>query len=363
MSDLDLQAKLRHNALEFPWSEPPEQGHLRELADGLLWLRMPLPFGLDHINLYLLRHEHGWVVVDTGLNTDQSIAVWERVCSEVLQGEPVLAVIATHCHYDHTGMVVWLSDRFQCPVYMTFGEYSSILLPSAAVDEAPWQFRQFYQRAGLSTDEVDGLHAAVGSSMFKNEAPHSYRRLRDGDLLSIGKRRWRIVVGAGHSPEHACLYNEEDQLLISGDQVLPRITSSICITVTEPEANPLQEWLNSLKRLRSIPDTVLVLPAHELPFRGLHFRLQQLQQHHELHLDQLMSALESPQSVDQCRALLFPRVRNSFDRLMAIGETQAHLNFLMEEGSLQRELCDEVWRYSLKHSDAQAVTLAEDIHV
>ncbi|MFD1699706.1 MBL fold metallo-hydrolase [Halopseudomonas phragmitis] len=363
MSEISLQTREAQVGLRFPWDRAPDAGEVMQVAEGMLWLRMPLPFGLDHINLYLLQHEHGWVVVDTGLNTPQSHSVWEQVLSGALESKPILAVIATHCHYDHTGMLAWLSDRFQCPVYMTFGEYSSILQPNPKDAETPWQFQQFYLRAGLEAEQVQQLLGAVSDTFFSNEAPHSYRRLRDGDILKIGRRHWRVVVGSGHSPEHACLYSEEDQMLLSGDQVLPRITSSICITVTEPEANPLGEWLASIKRFRNLPDSVLVFPAHELPFYGLHHRLQQLQQHHERHLDLLSEALETPQGVDQCRAVLFPRVRNSFDLLMAIGETQAHLNFLMEEGVLHRELHNEAWVYSLRRSDGQAFALPEDIHV
>lgn len=351
------------DSLSFPWAEPPQPGHTQEVAPGVLWLRMPLPFKLDHINLYLLRHQHGWVVVDTGLNTPQSREVWESVFTDTFRDAPVLAVIATHFHYDHCGLLGWLVDRFQCPAYMSFGEYQSMFVTPPKGDKPNWAFSQFFQRCGLSIEQIDDLQPMLSQMAYDIDAPTSFRRLRDNDLLSIGERRWRIVMGAGHSPEHACLYSEDDQLLIAGDQILPRITSSVCITVTEPEANPLGEWMASLRRFRNLPDSVLVLPAHERPFHGLHHRLSQLQQHHDSHLAALVAALDRPKTVVELRPVLFPNIRNSFDLLMATGETLAHINFLREEGVLTRVLVDEAWRFSLASDTGQAFVPAEDIHI
>ncbi|BDX20138.1 MULTISPECIES: MBL fold metallo-hydrolase [Halopseudomonas] len=363
MTDISLHAGVVDSPLRFPWEQAQAMGDVREVADGIYWLRMPLPFALDHINLYLLRHEHGWVVVDTGLATDAARAVWEQVFTGLFAGQPVLAVIATHCHYDHSGLIGWLVDRFQCPAYMTFGEYQSLTFQGSPSDAPHWTFMQLYRRAGMADSDIEQMIPAINKAFFSIDVPHSYRRLRDGQQLRIGDRYWRVVVGSGHSPEHACLYSEEDQLLISGDQVLPRITSSICITVTEPDANPLGEWLQSIRKLRQLPDSVLVLPAHERPFFGLHQRLAQLQQHHDRHLDRLLVALQEPLTAEQARALLFTRVRNGFDHLMAMGETLAHLNYLMEEGAVRRELRDSVWRYSLARADEQTVGSPGDIHV
>lgn len=363
MSGLGLRDRESRDSLSFPWAEPPQPGHTLEVAPGVLWLRMPLPFSLDHINLYLLRHEHGWVVVDTGLNTTQSRAAWERVFDEVFLGAPVLAVIVTHCHYDHSGLLGWLVDRFQCPAYMSFGEYQAMFVRPPRSDQPNWAFSQFYRRCGLDEQQVEALRPMLDQMSYDIDTPSSFRRLRDSDLLKIGERRWRVVMGSGHSPEHVCLYSEDDQLLIGGDQILPRITSSVCITLVEPEANPLGDWLASLRRFRNLPDSLLVLPAHERPFRGLHHRLGQLQQHHDAHLEALVAALDEPRTVAELRPTLFPRIRGSFDLLMAIGETLAHINFLRDEGILTRTLHGEAWRFSLAGSEGQAFAATEDIHV
>ncbi|MCY1389400.1 Hydroxyacylglutathione hydrolase [compost metagenome] len=360
MSALDSQAQAE---LRFPWESAPAAGQVREVADGVLWLRMPLPFGLDHINLYLLRHEHGWVVVDTGLATDASRDVWERVFVEVLEGRPILALVATHFHYDHTGLLGWLADRFHCPVYMTQGEFQSMFVTPPQGDDPGWEFRQFYQRAGLDAAQIESLLPVVRASHYQIQQPHSYRRLREGSVLTIGERRWRVVIGSGHSPEHACLYSEDDRLLISGDQVLPRITSSVCVGVTEPDANPLGEWLESLRRLRVLPADVLVLPAHERPFVGLHERLLQLLKHHERHLENLVGNLRGAMTAAELRPLLFPRIKGPFDLLMSLGETLAHINFLVEEGSLVREPDGDACRYRLRDAEVPSQGEPEAIHV
>lgn len=364
MSGLGLHEREVRDSLSFPWAEPPQPGHTLEVAPGVLWLRMPLPFGLDHINLYLLRHEHGWVVVDTGLNTPQSREVWETVFSEVFAGAPVLAVIVTHCHYDHSGLLGWLVDRFQCPAYMSFGEYQALFITPPKGDKPDWAFSQFFRRCGLQEEQVKAFRPMLSQMSYAIDAPTSFRRLRENDRLRIGERCWRVVIGSGHSPEHVCMYSEDDQLLIAGDQILPRITSSVCITATEPEANPLGDWLASLRRFRTLSDEVLVLPAHERPFHGLHHRLGQLQQHHDAHLEALVSALENKaQTVAELCPILFPRIRGSFDLLMAMGETLAHINFLRDEGVLTRTLDGEAWRFSLSSSGGRTFVAAEDIHV
>lgn len=363
MSDYSLHESETQACLRFPWVDPPAPGQVQEVAPGVLWLRMPLPFSLDHINLYLLQHEHGWVIVDTGLNTPQSAAVWEQVFVDVFDNAPVLAVIVTHFHYDHSGMLGWLADRFRCPVYMSQSEYQALYVSVPKSDEPHWAVTRFYQRCGLTEQEVAGFLPVMQENFYTTQAPASFHRLQENDLLKIGGRRWRVVIGSGHSPEHVCLYSEDDQLLIAGDQILPRITSSICVMVTEPEANPLGDWLASLRRFHSLPDSLLVLPAHERPFHGLHHRLGQLQQHHKTHLAALVEAADRPRTVAELREVLFPKVRNSFDLLMAIGETLAHINFLRDEGVLTRSLDQEAWRFSLSSHGGQTFVAAEDIHI
>lgn len=331
--------------LRFPWPQVPDSGQVREVADGVWWLRMPLPFRLDHINLYLLRHDNGWVVVDTGMNTAQSREVWEQVFAQVFAGQPVLAVICTHYHSDHAGVAGWLAERFRCPVYMTAAEYRSLYVAVPAEQPPGWDFIDFYRKAGFSDEQAGELYRVIQNGHFRPLHFNSYRRLQDGDRLRIGTRQWRVVIGRGHSPEHACLYAEDGSLLIAGDQVLPRITPTVGVHATEPEANPLGEWLASLEHLRSLPDSVLVLPAHERPFYNLHARLDQLHAHHQAQLARLLASCDEPRSALELMAVLFPRLSGRFDELMALGETLAHANYLMAEGLLIREHHQAHYRY------------------
>lgn len=345
MSYYTTPAEQKYHELSFPWEAPPERGDWQTVADGVVWLRMPLPFGLDHINLYLLRHGDGWVIVDTGLGTEQTHEVWERVFVEVMQGEPVKAVIATHFHYDHSGSLGWLAERFKCPVYMTRGEYNALFVKPASGGEMSWQMSQFFENSGMPKDDIAGLMSVMSDASYEQNAPDSYNRLVDNQVLRIGNYDWEVVVASGHSPEHACLYCRQANLFISGDQVLPRITSSVCVNATEPDANPLKEWLESLQRLRAVSDDVLVLPAHERPFYGLHHRLGQLVEHHHGHLDELLAEMSEAKTADQLMKFMFPKVRSSFDTLLANGEVLAHLNFLLGEGRITRRLIGECYHY------------------
>lgn len=363
MSFNSTSAEQKHHELSYPWATPPKNGDWQTIADGIVWLRMPLPFSLDHINLYLLRHGDGWVIVDTGLGTKQTREVWERVFVEVMQGEPVKAVIATHFHYDHSGSLGWLSRRFKCPVYMTRGEYQALFVGPASGAEVGWEVSQFYRHSGLPDEQVAGLLKVIGDSSYEQDAPDSYNRLVDNQVLRIGKYDWEVVLASGHSPEHACLYNRQANLFISGDQVLPRITSSVCVTITEPEANPLKEWLESLQKLREVADDVLVLPAHERPFYGLHHRLGQLIEHHHGHLDALLEEMTEAQTADQLMRFMFPKVRSSFDVLLANGETLAHLNFLLGEGRITRKLIGECYRYQRLVGSAGSSAAMQVTHI
>lgn len=346
VSSLDAHGHEWRAGLRFPWPTPPANGEVQAVAEGVLWLRMPLPFGLDHINLYLLKHAQGWVAVDTGLNNRQTRDAWERVFEQALGRLPLLAVICTHFHSDHVGVLGWLTERFRCPVFMSASEYQAMHQLGANNDpSSSWAFREHYRRAGLSTEQTEALFPLLNSAHFRPQVPTSFHRLSEGSELNIGGRRWQVRIGRGHSPEHACLYCAEDQLLIAGDQVLPRITSSVCVQVTEPDANPLREWLDSIEGLRGVPDDVLVLPAHERPFFNLHLRLDQLRDHHLVHLQQLLDACTAPRSAVQLMAVLFPKVNGQFDELMALGETLAHLNYLIAQGQLGREEIDGVFRY------------------
>ena len=296
---------------------------------------MPMPFTLDHVNLWALRDDDGWALVDTGLNTVDSAAAWRLllVDSGILAGDPISRVLVTHMHPDHVGVAGWMTRRFQCRLWMTALEYFNCrALLTDTVREAPEDGIRFYWRAGWTADEIEGYRARFGSfGKMIHPLPDSYHRVRDGDCFSIGGREWRVVVGRGHSPEHACYYCPELKLFISGDQVLPRISSNVSVFPTEPDANPLAEWLASVANIRAeVPEDVLVLPAHNEPFTGLHARLDALHQGHLIALDRLRESINEPKRAVDVFGDLFARPVNDAQLLnLATGESVAHLNYLL----------------------------------
>ena len=328
------------DVLRYPFEPPKPDGSHVEILPGLLWLRMPMPMTLDHINVYLLRDGEGWAVVDTGLGIPSTFELWEKIFTEKLAGQPLTRVICTHCHYDHAGAAHWLQERFGVPLLMTYGEFMMLRsLMGPPPDPLPQSHRDFYARAGITDEELDHMVGAMRKDPFMPKPPSNYQRIRTGEVLQVGERQWRIVLGEGHSPEHACLYCEEDGILLAGDQVLPRITSNVMVSPIEPEGNPLKDWMASLQRLHSLPADTLVLPSHQGVFYGLHERLDQIRKHHGQQFDLLKSHLQQVgrASAAELVPVLFPKLRGPVDRLMALGETMAHLNLLYLAGEISRQ--------------------------
>jgi glyoxylase-like metal-dependent hydrolase (beta-lactamase superfamily II) len=276
---------------------------------------------LDHINIWALEDGDGWTIVDTGMRYPETVDVWTSLLAGRLEGKPVKRVLVTHMHPDHIGMAGWLTRRFTCRLWITRLEYLSVrMLAGDSGREAPDDAVQFYRAAGWDEPQIESYRArfgSFGSSIYT--LPDSYRRIADGDEIVIGRNGWRVVVGTGHSPEHACLYCEHLGIFISGDQVLPRITSNISVFPTEPDADPLGDWLDSLAKLRrEVPQNVLVLPSHNDCFRGLHERLAYLEAHHLESLNRLRDMLSSPiRVVDATEALFQQKISDAFRRARA----------------------------------------------
>ena len=336
--------------LHYPYPEIPAQGEPAPVADGVFWLRMPLPFSLDHINLYLLRDGDGWTVVDTGIRGPDVLALWERVLEDFCAGSPVKRVIATHMHPDHVGQAGWLTRHCGVELWMTRSEFFSCkMLAADGPSDVPEDALRFYRQCGFDEHQLDLYRQRFGRfGAMIDRLPAGYRRIRDGDTLAIGDDRWQVVVGRGHSPEHACLYCAERGLLISGDQVLPRISSNVSVFPTEPRANPLAEWIASCRSFRAqLPDTTLVLPSHNEPFHGLHARLDALIDGHLEGLVRLHERCAEPQRVVDVFPALFKREIGAGTLLLATGESRAHLNLLTARGALSETLGEDgVLRYA-----------------
>lgn len=323
-----------YKGLLYPWGRGwgPVPGEPFAVAEGVYWARFAMPMSLDHINLWLLEDDDGWAVVDTCLSMDSARETWEGLFAGHLGGRPIKRVICTHMHPDHVGLAGWLTERFDCQLWMAREEF--LMCRAMAADtgrEAPEVALRFYRAAGFGDEELAAYRRRFGDfGRAIHPLPDSYRRLVDRETITIGGRYWQVVVGSGHSPEHVALYCPALKLLISGDQVLPRITPNVSVFPTEPEGNPLDEWLRSSARIRQVlPGDLLVLPAHEAPFYGLHVRMSQLIESHKEDLDKLFDYLVQPRRAVDCFPALFKREIGPGSLILATGETLAHLNCLL----------------------------------
>lgn len=325
---------------EYVFDTKPGTGNTMPVAEGIHWLRMPLPFDLDHINLWLLEDDGGWAVVDTGISSGTSKDIWRNTFDMTMRGLPVTHVIATHLHPDHIGCAGWLTKHFDVDLWMTREEYMlARLLVADTGKPAPDEAVRFYTAAGFSDRDLQDYRERFGFfGRLVSKLPESYVRIHENDRLAIGDHLWRVLIGRGHSPEHACLYCEDQNLLISGDQVLPTISANVSVWPTEPSANPLRHWLESLAALRDrIPEDVLVLPAHGKPFRGAHARIDAIIAEHVQRLEILLDHLAEPCRVVDTFGALFGRRVPDGHRTMATGEAIAHLNYLQAGGDAVAE--------------------------
>ncbi len=332
-----MSDRKQNGVVRYEFEQRPDAGSTMQVAPGVHWLRMPLPFALGHINLWLLEDGDRWAIVDTGVDVGESEEIWNDTFTTLMGGATVDRVIVTHLHPDHVGCSGWLCKQTGADLLMTREEYFLCRILVADTGRlAPDVGKNFYTSAGFAPDALHHYEKMFGLfGKYVSPLPESYRRLRDGDELSIGDNKWKIIIGRGHSPEHACLYCEEQNLLISGDQLLPTISSNVSVYPTEPLANPLREWLSSLGDLKNaVPKDVLVLPAHGKPFRGAHERLDALVAEHEDGLRALESWCEEPKRAIDAFPPLFKREINGGNLIMATGEAVAHLNYLVEQDRL-----------------------------
>ncbi|MBK1665319.1 MBL fold metallo-hydrolase [Rhodospirillum rubrum] len=335
--------------LDFPFATPPAAGEAITVAPGVLWLRMPLPFALDHINLWAVEDGEGWTLIDTGVADDTTRALWSHVLEGPLGGRPVKRLICTHFHPDHMGLAGWLTDRFEVALWATLGEWTYGRMLALESDETVGAVsKAFYHRAGVDDRGLE-LVARRGNSFAKRVVPPppTVRRIIDGEEIAIGGRSWRVIVGRGHAPEHAALWCPQAGVLISGDQVLPRISPNISVWPSEPDADPLSGFLESLGRFAPLPAETLVLPSHGRPFRGLHARIEALAAHHGDRLAEVEAACrDRALSAQDLLGVIFKRPLDANTVFFALGEALAHAHWLEGQGRLRRGEVDGVVRFT-----------------
>lgn len=337
------------DSISYAFDQRPAEGETLPIAEDILWLRMPLPFSLNHINLWLIRDAGGWVIVDTGVDTRRSRKVWRQVFNDPMGGDPATHVVATHLHPDHVGCAGWLVQHFDVDLWMSRDEYLLCRVLTADTGRpAPDEGIRFYAAAGFSAEQLQTYRDHFGLfGRFVHPLPEAYKRMAEGDRIEFGGSHWEVIVGRGHSPEHVCLYDPDRNILIAGDQLLPTISPNISVWPTEPLANPLRDWYHSLEKMKQrLPPDVLVLPAHGKPFRGAHQRLGKMAEEHDGRLDQLLEICAEPQRVTDLFAAIYKSTIDDNNRIMATGEAVAHLNYLCDKGMLIAETgADQVTWY------------------
>lgn len=324
-------------------------GPMVTMSTGLMGMRLPLPFALDHVNIWLLRDDDGWTLIDTGIDDAPTRNFWTEKLEGGLEGRPLQRLIGTHFHPDHMGLAGWLCSQTGASFLATRTEW---LTARALVHDVSDEFvdvgRRFDHAAGLDLERID--KRAQRGNLYRTRAgapPASYNRVSEGDDLLINGETWRVMIGRGHAPEMMCLYNAEREILIAADQVLQKISPNISVWPAEPDADPLNDYIQSLKVFRELPETTLVLPSHGQPFQGLHARVDQLIDHHRERLDRAIDAAGDGRSAVEIMPALFERELDAHQLGFALGEALAHLNHLVGKGLIIREKDAEgVNRYS-----------------
>ena len=334
--------------LRFPWEDPPAPTDVIEVAEGIFWARSPLPMRLDHVNCYVLDDGDSWTIVDTGLNRDSAREAWHAILTGPLGHKPVGRLVVTHHHPDHLGLLGWFAES-GAEVWATRHGYA--LARMMQLDDykvQPPEAVEFRRRAGQSPEAVAAYAREEPWRLRVMPIPLGFRAIEEGQTIRMGGRDWVAHFGHGHARDHATFWT--DDIVLAGDQIIPGISSNIGVWAMEPDANPLAEWLESCHRLRRVAEGTdpLVLPGHKAPFRGIDFRLTQLIENHEGALDRVVAALrEGPRTAAQVFTPIFKREITGSHYGLALAESVAHMNYLLQAGQVRRELHDAAWVYSL----------------
>ncbi len=328
---------MTENSIEFMTDHIPEPGELYEIADGVLWVRMPLPYQLDHINLWLIEDDDGWTLVDAGINNTQTMDIWRDIFGRLLKDKKLNRLICTHGHPDHMGLAGWICREWDAELVTSFGEWAWGRILSLGGTNEPDVYSKFYHRAGCNKTQIDYIsHHVLSVKELYTLVPQAFHHIRDGEIIDIGGKDWQVIVGRGHSFEHVCLYCESLDVLIAGDQILPKITPNILLHGHDAKSDPLREFIESIESFRHLPETVKVLPSHNRPFIGLHTRLDEYDVHHEERLEDAFRACNGGTTGLEIAQKLFDRELDRHQLFFALGEALSHIRMLETEGRITR---------------------------
>lgn len=331
--------------IRYPFETPPAEGEAIEVAEGVFWIRLPLPLKLDHVNCYALDDGDSWTIVDTGFNSKRSIAIWEKILSGPLGGKPVGRVIVTHHHPDHVGLAGWFQKIHGAELVTTRTAWLFSRMLTLDDQHLPTDESLAHWRAAGMADDIYDKRASERPFNFSDVVypmPLGFKRIKEGDQIKIGGRDWDVRIGNGHAPEHATFWSRDCSLVLAGDQILSTISSNLGVYATEPDADPVGDWLEACERLSKYArEDHLVLGGHKLPFTGLPTRMRQLIDNHHGALKRLLKFLDTPKTAAECFAPMFKRAIGESEYGLALVEAQAHMNHLYQLGDITRTRRDD----------------------
>ncbi len=331
--------------IRYPWDTPPAEGEAIEVAKGVLWMRLPLPMKLDHVNVYAFDEGDHWTIIDTGFDSKRSRAIWRKLLDGPLVAKPVGRVIVTHHHPDHVGLAGWFQSEHGASLWTTRTAWLFARMLQLDEQAVPRQETlDFYRSCGMD-EAVFEKRASERPFNFADVVapmPLGFRRIKQDDVIEIGGRAWDVHIGNGHAPEHATFWSRDDNLVLAGDQILPSISSNIGVYATEPDADPVADWLESCERLSGYARAdQLILGGHKLPFTGVPTRMRQLIENHHGALRRLKEYLDTPKTAAECFLPLFKRQIDGDAYGLALVEALAHLNHLFHVGEVSRSLRED----------------------
>jgi len=337
-----------NSALDYPFSKRPPNGDVIEVFPNLYWLRMPLPIALNHINLWLLEGDKGWTIVDSGMSNDESKEIWVNLFERLFKGKTLEKLLITHMHLDHSGLAGWLSDYWKVDPYFTEKEYHETQILSKGLEKSQELIAlDFYKSCGYDDASIKRYLERVNlRKTLVTPLNRGYKKIENKDTVFLGNTEWEIVIAKGHSPEHACLYSKENNIFICGDVLLPRITPNISVRPFHAETNPLFDWIKSLKEIKErIPDDALILPSHGYPYYGAHKRIDAIIEDHMNKIETLFAFCKEPKNVIEVFPALFVNEINENSLILAVGESLAHLNYLIGEDKMKMKKNNEGINY------------------
>jgi glyoxylase-like metal-dependent hydrolase (beta-lactamase superfamily II) len=320
------------------WPAPP-LGGAADAAGGVRWMRLPVPGSLAHINIWHAPGRRGRVLIDTGMNQPETCAAWEVLgAAEGLEGA-LSAILVTHHHPDHFGMAGQLAARFGVPVRMSAparaAAQRSLAPLNGATAAALAEYRDTW---GVDFEALLGSARATGTlEKLLSGMPEAGAAIVEGETVAELREPWVASLHFGHADGHVCLHWRDGALFIGGDQLLPAISSNVSLYPGLASRDPLGDFLASLERLAQLPPETVVLPAHGQPFRGAAARVAQLQAGHAQRLAKLSEFTAAPRTTEEVVAALFgARNLEGWNRLLAFGETLAHIRYLHGRGAITR---------------------------